>query len=87
MEYVAKYIVQSAHGARLDAWGDLEFAATLEEARIMMSRYIALRVGPEDRGEEFEAEWEALADEAKTADVGDVLSFDERGWRIVEDGE
>lgn len=80
-------VLQYAHGARLDNWQDLRFADSIDDARGLMAHYIGLHADEDDRGEEYEAEWEALAGEAKTAEVGDVISFDERAWRIVEDVE
>lgn len=78
-------VLQYAHGARLDNWQDLRFADSIDEARGLMAHYIGLNANEDDRGEEYEAEWEALAGEAKTAEVGDVISFDECAWRIVEE--
>ncbi|MBO7689042.1 MAG: hypothetical protein J6V72_21870 [Kiritimatiellae bacterium] len=87
------YDLESAHGAAVELlqydranWSPFCYLTpTIEEARRELADSILSRLDDEDRGEEFEAEWRALAERARTADVGDVLAFDERGWRIVEE--
>lgn len=81
------YIVETSHGANAGtadaAWSAAEHRSSIEQAREAMAEMIGARIDCEDRGEEFESEWQRLADRAKTAEVGDVLEFDERAWRIV----
>lgn len=84
--------IEVAHGAAVELyqydranWSPTcILAPTIDEARQELADAILLQLDDEDRGEEFEAEWRALAERAKAADVGDVLAFAERGWRIVE---
>lgn len=86
------YDIEIAHGAAVELfqydranWSPAcIFSPTIDEARQELADAILSRLDDEDRGEEFEAEWRALAERAKASDVGDVLAFDERGWRIVE---
>lgn len=37
----------------------------------------------EDRGEDYERGWETLAKRTRSANIGEVLAFDEDGWRII----
>lgn len=83
-----KYHCEQATGANLLQLSFSFFDAcdTLERVRESVRRRILAQIDREDRGEDYEREWNRLADEAKTAEPGDVLTFDERHWRIV-DGE
>ena len=86
------YDIESAHGAAVELrqydranWSPFcSLTPTIEEARRDLVDAILSRLDYEDRGGEFENEWRSLAERAKAVDVGDVLAFDERGWRIVE---
>lgn len=86
------YDIESARGAAVELhrydrtnWSPFcNLTPTIEDARKDLADAILSRLDHEDRGEEFENEWRSLAERAKSADVGDVLAFDERGWRIVE---
>ena len=91
-----KYMIETAHGAAIELWHYDEAtwyslqsseSSTIEDARREMAEAILSQINGEDRGEEYEREWEAAAERAKSAEVGDVVSFDERGWRIIEVGE
>ena len=84
-----KYYVESSRGAQAGTsnaewtpWA-IEYDS-IEDALAEIIDAIASCHDREDRGEEYEAEWESLMDRAKSADVGDPLTFDERSWRIVE---
>jgi hypothetical protein len=87
------YDIESAHGAAVElnpygdgvgwGWHNL-FCRTLGDVRKELANCILAQLDREDRGTEYEREWESLAERAATAEVGEVLVFDERGWRIVE---
>ena len=90
-EIVSKklFVVQTATGAQADTpaakWYAADYNPTIEQARQAMADLFAAKHDRDDRGEEFEREWERLIDRAKTAEVGEVLSFDEFAARIVEE--
>lgn len=83
------FIVETSRGTRAglpDAqWFGGKFSSTLAQARVDLAEVFADKLYAEDRGEEYEHEWHALAERAKDADVGEALSFDEFAARIVEE--
>jgi len=87
-----KYDIQTAHGAmialgRYDEakWLHLNCEAdTINEAAAKMADAILSQIDSEDRGEEYENEWQKLATAAKSAGIGEVFAFDERAFRIIE---
>ena len=85
------YVVQVARGAQADTsaakWFAADFRSTLDQAREAMAEKFSAKASAEDRGDDFVDEWERLATAAKTADVGQVLVFDEYAVRIFEDAE
>ena len=89
------YIIERAKGLAIGClryseaeWGPCGNGCVgLDEARKELARMIGNALEVEDRGEEYEAEWQDLISRAQTADAGDVLAFDEKAWRIVEDYE
>ena len=68
-------------------WLGVAYASTLEQARKDIADNILAQNNREDRGEVYEREWEALAERAKTAEIGEEFEFehDARKWRITED--
>lgn len=86
-----KYDIQTAHGAmialgRYDEvkWLNLNCEAdTINSAADRMVGAILSQIDSEDRGEEYENEWQKLATAAKSAGIGEVFAFDERAWRII----
>lgn len=86
-EMSLKYNCEQAYGAnaRLSSFSFFDACETLAQARESVRRRILRHIDFEDRGEDYEREWRRLADDAKTAEPGDILTFDERHWRIVEE--
>ena len=83
------YFVEHSRGAQAGTSGAdwTQYATehtTLDGARAEIADCISSHHNREDRGEDYEREWESLMEQAKNADVFDVLSFDENAWRIVE---
>lgn len=79
------YTVEVSRGAQAGTAGwqaGLEFE-NLDHARENIAAMIAACHEREDRGEEFEQRWLDLQTQALKAEVGDILMFDERAWRIV----
>lgn len=81
------YVVQTAHGAQADTaaarWLSANYNSTLNQARAALADIFAAKHDGEDRGEDYEREWLRLIEQSKTAEVGDVLCFDEFAARIV----
>lgn len=83
------YFVENSRGAQAGKSGAnwVQYAtehATIEDARAELIECIASHHEREDRGEIYEREWESLMEQAKEAEVGDVIAFDENAWRIVK---
>ena len=85
------YVVQVAKGAQADTsaakWFDSDFCSTLDLARAAIAEKFSAKALAEDRGDDFANEWERLVVAAETADVGQVLAFDEYAARICGDAE
>ena len=83
------YIVQTAGGALAghdnSLWRNMDWNPTLEQAREAMAFTFGGFRDSEDRGEEFEREWERCIERAKVAEVCEVVSFDEFAARIIEE--
>lgn len=83
------YIVQTARGAQADTaaarWLDSSYNSTVDQARSSLANIFAAKHDREDRGEGYEREWLRLIEQSKTAEVGDVLCFDEFAARIIRD--
>lgn len=85
------FIVETSRGALAGLtggqWFGAKYSSTLAQARADFAEVFADRLTAEDRGEEYEREWDALMARAKEAEVGDVLSFDEFAARITTEVE
>ncbi len=85
------FIVETSRGALAGLpggqWFGAKYSSTLAQARADLAEVFADKRADEDRGDEYEREWAALAGRAKIAEVGDVLAFDEFAARIVEEAE
>ena len=83
------YQIEISHGAQAgtrDAqWCPGEWGATLAQAREAMADFFGAHLDKEDRGEDYENEWRKLIEQTKTAEVGDVLAFDEVAARIIKE--
>ena len=86
-----KYFIEIATGAQADTpnadWHFSEFCFTLKDARQAMAKMFGEKSAADDRGEEYEREWDDCARQAKSADVGDVISFDEFAVRICKESD
>lgn len=85
------YVVQVAKGAQADTsaakWFAADFCSTLDQARAAIAEKFSAKALAEDRGDDFANEWERLVAVAESAEVGQVLAFDEYAVRICEDAE
>ena len=85
------FIVEISRGALAGLpgghWSGAKYSSTLAQARADLAETFADKLDKEDRGEEYEREWAALAERAKNADVDDVLTFDEFAARIIEEAD
>lgn len=61
--------------------------STIEAARESLAALFQWKLDREDRGEDYEREWDELIERAEEANVGDVLCFDEFAAKIVEVSE
>lgn len=85
------YAVEDASGSRVSlapyaadvAWHRADEYITLDAAREAVAEAIWRLYEVEDRGEEYERKWEALAKLAEELEIDEVLEFDEHAWRIV----
>lgn len=85
------YIVQTSHGANAGTiaadWWDAKYSSTLAQAREDLAEVFTDRLDKEDRGEEYEREWQELAEMAKVAHVDYIITGDELAARIIEDND
>ena len=84
------YIVQTAGGALAghdnSLWRNMNWSSTLAQAREALANSFGALHDREDRGEEFEREWEKCIERSQVAEVCEVVSFDEFAARIIEEG-
>ena len=85
------FIVQTSRGASAGTttadWWDAKYSSTLAQARDDLADTFADKLTAEDRGEEYEREWQELIEAAKIAHVGYIIAGDEFAARIIEDAE
>lgn len=85
------YIVQTSHGANAGTttadWWDAIYSSTLAQAREDIAEIFANKLADEDRGEEYEREWQELIEMAKVAHVGYIIAGDEFAARIIEEAD
>lgn len=85
------FIVQTSHGANagtVDAkWWNAKYSSTLAQAREDIAETFADKLDAEDRGEEYEREWQELIEAAKVAHVGYIIAGDEFAARIIEEAD
>lgn len=81
------YIIETSRrmNGRWTHWAGVEFCSTFEQAQKAIAYQILGQLNREDRGEEYEREWETLSERSKSAMLGEEFEFDERKWRIAEE--
>lgn len=85
------FIVQTSHGANAGTitadWWDAKYSSTLAQARADLAETFAGKLDKEDRGEEYEREWQELVEMAKVAHIDYIIAGDEFAARIIEEAE
>ena len=85
------YIVQTSRGADAGTvrakWWNAKYSSTLAQAREDIAETFADKLTAEDRGEEYEREWQELIEMAKVAHVGYIIAGDEFAARIIEEAD
>ena len=85
------FIIETSRGALAGLpgahWSGAKYSSTLAQARADLADTFADKRATEDRGEEYEREWQELIEAAKVAHVGYIIAGDEFAARIIEEAE